>query len=69
MQQWTELFKYLTVRHNDMAIKKINGIDKPFAERFKMTKDGLSEAPDRPGYPEAFRNKIVESEGGKYKLK
>lgn len=52
-----------------MAIKKINGIDKPFAERFKMTKDGLSEAPDRPGYPEAFRNKIVESEGGKYKLK
>lgn len=69
MQQWTELFKYLTIRHNDMAIKKINGIDKPFAERFTMTKDGLSEAPDRPGYPEAFRKKIVESEGGKYKLK
>ena len=71
MQQWTELFQYLVVRHNDMAVKKIveDGMNKPLNQRFKKTEHGLAEAPERPGYPESYRKAIVEKEGEKYLLK
>lgn len=71
MQQWTELFQYLVVRHNDMALKKVadGGVNVPIGKRFKKTEHGLAEAPDRPGYPEAYRKAIVEKEGEKYLLK
>lgn len=71
MQQWTELFQYLVVRHNDMAVKKIveDGMSKPLNQRFKKTEHGLAEAPERPGYPESYRKTIVEKEGEKYLLK
>lgn len=71
MQQWTELFQYLVVRHNDMAVKKIveDGMSKPLNQRFKKTEHGLAEAPERPGYPESYRKAIVEKEGEKYLLK
>ena len=71
MQQWTELFQYLVVRHNDMAVKKIveDGMNKPLNQRFKKTEQGLAEAPERPGYPESYRKAIVEKEGEKYLLK
>lgn len=71
MQQWTELFQYLVVRHNDMALKKVadGGVNVPVGKRFKKTEHGLAEAPDRPGYPEAYRKAIVEKEGEKYLMK
>lgn len=71
MQQWTELFQYLVVRHNDMAVKKIveDGMNKPLNQRFKKTEHGFAEAPERPGYPESYRKAIVEKEGEKYLLK
>ena len=71
MQQWTELFQYLVVRHNDMALKKVadGGVNVPIGKRFKKTEHGLAEAPDRPGYPEAYRKAIVEQEGEKYLMK
>lgn len=71
MQQWTELFQYLVVRHNDMALKKVadGGVNVPIGKRFKKTEHGLAEAPDRPGYPEAYRKAIVEKEGEKYLMK
>ena len=71
MQQWTELFQYRVVRHNDMALKKVadGGVNVPIGKRFKKTEHGLAEAPDRPGYPEAYRKAIVEKEGEKYLMK
>ena len=71
MQQWTELFQYLVVRHNDMALKKVadGGVNVPIGKRFKKTEHGLAEAPDRPGYPEVYRKAIVEKEGEKYLMK
>lgn len=71
MQQWTELFRYLVVRHNDMALKKVadGGVNVPIGKRFKKTEHGLAETPDRPGYPEAYRKAIVEKEGEKYLMK
>ena len=71
MQQWTELCQYLVVRHNDMALKKVadGGVNVPVGKRFKKTEHGLAEAPDRPGYPEAYRKAIVEKEGEKYLMK
>lgn len=71
MQQWTELFQYLVLRHNDMALKKVvdGGVNVPIGKRFKKTEHGLAEAPDRPGYPEAYRKAIVEKEGEKYLMK
>ena len=71
MQQWTELFQYLVVRHNDMALKKVadGGVNVPIGKRFKKTEHGLAEAPDRPGYPEAYRKAIVEKECEKYLMK
>lgn len=69
MQQWNELFRYLAVRHNDMAVKKINGADKPLNERFTRSEHGLAVEPERPGYPEAYRKRIVEKEGERYKMK
>ena len=64
MKKWTELFKFLVVKHNDMAQKKTddNG-------NFLKTPYGFAQAPERPGYPEAFRKQIVKETGDKYLMK
>lgn len=64
MVTWKKLFEYLVVRHNDMALKKIDE-----NQRFLKTADGLVEAPERPGYPEAFRRAIVKENGERYIMK
>ena len=65
MATWTRLFQYLVVRHLDMATKKVEESGALFAP-FKKTANGIAEPPVRPGYPEAFRKKIVEETGEKY---
>lgn len=64
MDVWNDLFKFLVVKHNDMAVKKVDA-----SHQFIKTADGLSEAPERPGYPEAFRKQIVKETGDKYLMK
>ena len=68
MAAWTHLFEYLMVKHLDMAVKK-TAEDDPLLNRFNKTEHGLAESPDRPGYPETFRKKIVEEKGEKYLMK
>ena len=68
MAAWTHLYEYLMVKHLDMAVKKTAAKD-PLLLNFNKTEHGLAEPPTRPGYPEAFRKKIVEETGGKYLLK
>lgn len=64
MNAWTSLFKYLVVKHLDMAQKKVddNG-------NFLKTKNGLSEAPARPGYPVEFNREVMKLEGDTYLMK
>lgn len=64
MQHWDKLLKFLIVKHNDMAVKKVNEDGS-----FKKTKHGYVEAPERPGYPEAYRKRIVKETGDKYLMK
>lgn len=64
MQAWDKLFKHLVVKHNDMAVKKVDDKD-----NFLKTPYGFAVAPERPGYPEAFRKQIVKETGDKYLMK
>ena len=64
MNAWTDLFKFLVVRHLDMAVKNIDA-----QGNFKKTEHGLAEPPSRPGYPEAYRKRIEVETGDKYLTK
>lgn len=53
LASWKDLAIRLIVRYNDMAVKKMkNG-------NYLKTKDGLIQAPERPGYPKAYARKMV----------
>jgi dipeptidase len=64
MKRWQQLFEYIMVKHNDMAVRKLNADGS-----FKKTPYGLAAPVDRPGYPEAYRRHIVEQTGERYRLK
>ena len=64
MNAWTDLFKFLVVRHLDMAVKNVDE-----QGNFKKTEHGLAEPPSRPGYPEAYRKHIEAETGDKYLMK
>ena len=64
MNQWTDLFKYLVVKHLDMATKTVDE-----QGNFKKTEHGLAEPPSRPGYPEAYRKRVEAETGDKYLMK
>ena len=64
MNEWKALFQFIVVKHNDMVTKKTEANGK-----FIKTKYGYSAAPERPGYPEAFRKTIIKETGNKYLLK
>ena len=60
MTRWEELFKYIVVKHNDMAVKKEeNG-------HFKRTPEGLAEPPLRPGYSKEYWQRIIHETGNRY---
>lgn len=67
MARWQRLFEYLMIKHLDMATKKVEDND-PLLDGFKKTEHGISQAPARPGYPEAFRKQIIKETGDKYLL-
>ena len=64
MNEWKALFQFIVVKHNDMVTKKTEANGK-----FIKTKYGYSAAPERPGYPEAFRKTIIKETGNKYLIK
>lgn len=61
MRRWKELFEYIVVKHNDMVVKKVDENGK-----FRRTKYGFAESVNRPGYSEAYWNKILKETGNKY---
>ncbi len=60
MDRWDELAEYIVVKFNDMTIKPEKD------GKFLRTKDGLGEAPVRPGFPEEYKKVIIEQTGDKY---
>jgi hypothetical protein len=64
MDEWMQLAQKLIVKYNDMCIKKVDE-----QSNYILTPGGEPIAPDRPGYPEEYRRKMVEESGDKYLLK
>ena len=62
LERWQQLAVYLIVKYNDMAVK-------PEADgKFLRTKEGIGAAVKRPGFPEAFRKKLVKETGDKFEI-
>jgi dipeptidase len=60
LARWRQLATYLIVKYNDMVIKpEENG-------HFKRTPEGIGATVVRPGYPAAFRKKLVETTGTRF---
>lgn len=60
MDRWKQLFAYITVKHNDMVVKKeADG-------KFLDNGYGQPASPTRPGYPEYFLHQIVKQTGDRY---
>lgn len=64
MERWKKLHDYLIVKHNDMAVRKINADG-----TFTMNPYGYTAPVDRPGYPENYRRQVVKEQPEKYLLK
>ncbi|MBR1652472.1 MAG: C69 family dipeptidase [Alloprevotella sp.] len=62
-EEWLALAERLIVEFNDMCVKPRDA-----SGEYKMTEDGLPVAPQRPGYPDSYRKKIVEEAGERYLL-
>ncbi len=60
MESWKNLFAYITVKHNDMCVRK--EADGKFLENGY----GQGVPPIRPGYPEYYRQQIVKQTGDRY---
>lgn len=60
LDRWHQLAIHLIVKYNDMTIKpEENGV-------FKRTPEGTGARVERPGYPQAFRRKLVKATGSKF---
>lgn len=57
MRRWEELFRYLLVKYIDGNVKKERD------GRFERNEWGFPKAPDHPGYPEAWKRRVVEETG------
>ncbi len=60
LARWRDLATYLIVKYNDMAVKPEQD------GKFQLTPEGIGAAVKRPGYPSAFKKKLVEATGDKY---
>lgn len=60
LARWRDLAIYLIVKYNDMAVKPEQD------GKFLRTPEGIGAAVKRPGYPSAFRKKLVEATGNKF---
>ena len=62
LARWRQLAFYLIVKYNDMTVK-------PEADgKFTRTKEGIGATVERPGYPEAFKEKLVKETGVKFEV-
>ena len=62
LTRWRQLAFYLIVKYNDMTVK-------PEADgKFTRTKEGIGATVERPGYPEAFKEKLVKETGDKFEV-
>lgn len=60
MKRWNDLFQYLVVKHTDMVVKKEeNG-------KFLRNKYEFGSKVERPGYSDAYWNKVLKETGSKY---
>ena len=62
MERWKALFAYITVKHNDMCVKKEKD------GHFERTETGYGAFPIRAGYPDAFKRRVVKAEGERWKV-
>ncbi len=60
LERWKKLGEYLIVKYNDQAVKPEKD------GKFQLTPDGLGERVIRPGYPEKYKDVIIENTGTKY---
>ena len=60
LARWRKLGEYLIVKFNDQAVKKEEG------GKFKLTPDGIGAFPDRPGFDDQYRARIVKETGEHY---
>lgn len=58
---WNQLAQRLIVKYNDMAIKRTND-----QGQYEKTPGGNQRPVLRPGYPEAYRKRIVEETGNRF---
>ena len=62
LARWRQLAFYLIVKYNDMTVK-------PEADgKFTRTKEGIGATVERPGYPDAFKEKLVKETGDKFEV-
>ncbi len=60
LERWKKLGEYLIVKYNDQVVK-------PEKEgKFLLTPDGLGQRVERPGYPEKYKEVLIENTGTKY---
>ena len=60
--RWQKLAFYLIVKYNDMTIKpEANG-------KFTRTPEGIGATVERPGYTDAFKEKLVKETGDKFEV-
>lgn len=63
MDEWSMLAQRLIVKYNDMAEKATDA-----EGRWLKTPGGQPRPVKRPGYPEAWRRRIVDEEGSRYRV-
>ena len=63
ISEWNDLAKLIIVKYNDMAVKQQDSNGK-----YLHTPGNAPRPVIRPGYPEAYRRKIVQESGDKYKM-
>lgn len=62
LREWKKFGEYIIVKYNDLVVKpEENG-------RFKRTSTGIGATVVRPGYPEAYKKRLIEETGDKYLL-
>ncbi len=62
LERWRQLAFYLIVKYNDMTVK-------PEADgKFTRTPEGIGAAVKRPGYPDAYKEKLVKETGDKFEV-
>lgn len=60
MTKWKQLGQHLIMKFNDMAVKKEKD------GKFELTPDGICVPPERPGYPEQYRDILIRETGNRF---